>query len=70
MKAERRGLWMAAALVALVGMGVAGCGSSDKKDQGATKNNVGDAAHTVLVDLATKKEKDLGPAYGGVWTVS
>jgi hypothetical protein len=53
MKAERRGLWMAAALVALVGMGVAGCGSSDKKDQGATKNNA-----------AVEGQKSAGPGKG------
>lgn len=29
---------------------------------------VGEKPHMFLVDLATKKEKDLGPTYGGVWT--
>jgi hypothetical protein len=26
--------------------------------------------HMIVVDLGTKKEKDLGPGYGGVWTTS
>ena len=31
---------------------------------------VGDGVHMIAVDLATKKEKDLGPGFGGVWTTS
>ena len=40
MRAERRRLWKAVAVLALVGVGVTGCGSSDKKDE-ATKSNTG-----------------------------
>jgi hypothetical protein len=29
---------------------------------------VDDKPHMIVLDLATKKEKDLGPGYGGVWT--
>jgi hypothetical protein len=29
---------------------------------------VDDKPHMIVVDLATKREKDLGPGYGGVWT--
>ena len=31
---------------------------------------VDDKPRVIVVDLATKKEKDLGPGDGGVWTVS
>ena len=29
---------------------------------------VDDKPHMIVVDLGTKREKDLGPGYGGVWT--
>lgn len=39
MKPERRRLWRATALVALVGLGVTSCASSEKKNEGGTKSN-------------------------------
>ena len=54
MRAERRRLWKAAAVVALVGLGVTGCGSSGKKDKGAAENN------------AAGGQKPAGPGNGRV----
>ena len=53
MRAQRRRVWKAVAVVALVGVGVTGCGSSDKKEEGATKSNA-----------AAEGQKPAGPGNG------
>ena len=53
MRAERRRLRKAIAVVALMGLAVAGCSGSDKEDEGATKS-----------DAAAKGQKPDGPGNG------